>query len=74
MHAKELDETLKTKTKKGKSEFGLQYRAGRKMIMHQNRVFATPSIPHPGQPKPNPAYLDQYGGCCKRFWGQVGEV
>ena len=50
------------------------YREGGKMIMHQNRVFATPSIPHPGQPKPNPAYLDQYGGCCKRFWGQVGEV
>jgi len=44
------------------------------MIMRQNRVFATPSTPHPGQPKPNPAYLDQYGGCCKRFWGQVGEV
>ena len=50
------------------------YREGGKMIMHQNRIFATPSTPHPGQPKPNPAYLDQYGGCCKRFWGQVGEV
>ena len=36
------------------------------MIMHQNRIFATPSTPHPGQPKPNPAYIDQYGGCCKR--------
>ena len=44
------------------------------MIMHQNRIFATPSTPRPGQPKPNPAYLDQLGGCCKRFWGQVGEV
>ena len=42
------------------------------MTMHQNRVSTTPSIPHPGQPKPNPAYLDQYGGCCKRFWGQGG--
>jgi len=50
------------------------YRAGGVMIMRQNRVFATPSTPHPGQPKPNPAHLDQYGGCCKRFWGQVGEV
>ena len=44
------------------------------MIMHQNCIFATPSTPRPGQPKPNPAYLDQLGGCCKRFWGQVGEV
>ena len=51
-------------------------REGGVMIMRQNRVFATPSTPHPGQPKPNPAYLDQYGGCCKRFWGPsgVGEV
>jgi hypothetical protein len=38
------------------------YREGRKMNMHQNRIFATPSTPHPGQPKPNPAYLDQKGG------------
>jgi hypothetical protein len=36
-----------------------RYREGGKLILHQNRIFATPSTPHPGQPKPNPAYLDQ---------------
>ena len=53
--------------------WGLLIQGGRKMNMQQNCTFATPSTPHPGQPKPNPAYLDQYGGCCKQFWGQVGD-
>jgi len=65
---------LRTRTGDGEAMRAFAYREGGSMIMQQNRGFATPSIPHPGQPKPNPAYLDQYGGYCKRFWGQVGEV
>ena len=51
---------------------------GAEMIMRQNSHFRDPQhtqYPTPANPtEPNPAYLDQLGGCCKLLWGQMGEV